>query len=69
MRQRPPSMQITDSLPAEPMISQEYMNAKYKAWLQRRGLTDPAFAEELKAFEQRSKLSFKRNKNTRGKKS
>jgi len=43
------------------------MNAKYKAWLQRRGLTDPAYAEELKAFEDRSKLSFKRNKNTRGK--
>jgi hypothetical protein len=47
------------------MISQEYMNAKYKAWLQRRGLTDPAFAEELKAFEARSKMSFKRNRNTK----
>jgi hypothetical protein len=58
-------MQITDSLPAEPMISQEYMNAKYKAWLQRRGLTDPAFADELKAFEARSKMSFKRNRNTK----
>lgn len=64
-----PSIQVTDTLPPDVMISAEYMNAKYKAWLQRRGLTDPAFAEELKAFEARSKMSFKRNRATpKGKK-
>lgn len=64
MRQRPLSVQVTDTLPAEPRMSKEYFDAKYKAWLVRRGMSDPAFAEELRAFERRSMLSFRRNKNT-----
>ena len=35
----------------EPKLSQEYVNAKYKDWLRRRGLTDPAYARELEQME------------------
>lgn len=39
----------------EPRLSQEYVNAKYKAWLARRGLTDPAYARELEQMEANTK--------------
>lgn len=65
MRQRPPSIQPTDTLPPEVNISSEYINAKFRAWLQRRGLTDPAFQDELKAFDKRSQFSVRRNRHTK----
>lgn len=39
----------------EPRLSQEYVNAKYKDWLRRRGLTDPAYARELEQMEANTK--------------
>jgi len=39
----------------EPKLSQEYVNAKYKDWLRRRGLTDPAYARELEQMEANTK--------------
>lgn len=39
----------------EPRLSQEYVNAKYKDWLRRRGLTDPAYARELENMEANTK--------------
>lgn len=39
----------------EPKLSQEYVNAKYKDWLRRRGLTDPAYAQELANMEANTK--------------
>ena len=39
----------------EPRLSQEYVNAKYKAWLARRGLTDPAYRQELEQMEANTK--------------
>jgi hypothetical protein len=39
----------------EPKLSQEYVNAKYKDWLRRRGLTDPAYARELENMEANTK--------------
>jgi hypothetical protein len=65
MRQRPPSIQPTDTLPPEVNISSEYINAKFRAWLQRRGLTDPAFQDELRAFDKRSQFSIRRNRHTK----
>jgi hypothetical protein len=65
MRQRPPSIQPTDTLPPEVNISSQYINAKFRAWLQRRGLTDPAFQDELKAFDKRSQFSVRRNRHTK----
>jgi hypothetical protein len=65
MRQRPPSIQPTDTLPPEVNISSEYINAKFRAWLQRRGLTDPAFQDELRAFDKRSQFSVRRNRHTK----
>lgn len=65
MRQRPPSIQPTDTLPPEINISSDYINAKFRAWLQRRGLTDPAFQDELKAFDKRSQFSVRRNRHTK----
>lgn len=53
---------IADVPPADPRVSSEYINAKYKAWLKRRGLTDPAFAAEYAAMEKRSALNFKKSK-------
>lgn len=50
---------IADVPPADPRVSSEYINLKYKEWLKRRGLTDPAFREELERMEKRS-FSFKR---------
>ena len=67
MRQRPPSIQPTDTLPPEPKISSEYINQKYRAWLIRRGLTDPAFQDELKAFDRRSQFSVRRNRHSKPK--
>lgn len=61
-----PAFQITDIPPADPRVSAEYINAKYKAWLQRRGLTDPAFAAELAAMEKRTAINFR--KGSRGSK-
>ena len=65
MRQRPPSIQPTDTLPPEVNISSEYINSKFRAWLQRRGLTDPAFQDELRAFDKRSQFSVRRNRHTK----
>jgi hypothetical protein len=65
MRQRPPSIQPTDTLPPEVNISSEYINAKFRAWLQRRGLTNPAFQDELRAFDKRSQFSVRRNRHTK----
>lgn len=65
MRQRPPSIQPTDTLPPEVNISSEYINAKFRAWLQRRGLTDPSFKDELEAFDKRSQFSVRRNRHTK----
>lgn len=65
MRQRPQSIQVTDSLPPEVNISPEYVNAKFRAWLQRRGLTDPSFKDELEAFDKRSQFSVRRNRHTK----
>lgn len=39
----------------DPTLSQEYVNAKYKDWLRRRGLTDPAYALELEQMEANTK--------------
>lgn len=39
----------------EPKLSQEYVNAKYKDWLRRRGLTDPAYRQELENMEANTK--------------
>ena len=50
---------IADVPPADPRVSSEYINLKYKEWLKRRGLTDPSFREELERMEKRS-FSFKR---------
>jgi len=53
---------VADVGPADPGMSQEYFNEKYRAWLRRRGLTDPSFAEELRALEERRVLNFKRGR-------
>lgn len=63
---KPQPLQITDIPPADPRVSSEYINAKYKAWLARRGLTDPAFAAELAAMEKRTAINFR--KGSRGSK-
>lgn len=34
------TVRISDSQFADPAINQDYFNAKYKAWLKRRGFTD-----------------------------
>jgi CRISPR/Cas system-associated exonuclease Cas4 (RecB family) len=49
------TVKIADSMPAEPAMSQEYFNAKYKAWLRRRG-----FEQEASEMEQRAFLNRKR---------
>jgi hypothetical protein len=36
------TVRIADSLPPEPAMSSDYFNAKYKAWLRRRGFEDEA---------------------------
>lgn len=51
---------IADVPPADPRVSSEYINKKYKDWLRRRGLTDPAFAAELEALEKRTAINFKK---------
>jgi len=61
-----PTLQVTDIPPADPRVSSEYINAKYRAWLARRGLTDPAFAAELQQMETRSSVNFR--KGSRGSK-
>lgn len=53
---------IADVPPADPRVSSEYINKKYKDWLRRRGLTDPAFAAELEALEKRTQINFKKGK-------
>ena len=53
---------IAEIPPADPRVSSEYITAKYKEWLKRRGLTDPAFREELERMEKRSFSFKKRNK-------
>jgi hypothetical protein len=63
---KPQPLQIADIPPADPRVSSEYINLKYKAWLQRRGLTDPAFAAEYEAMQQRSAVNFR--KGSRGSK-
>lgn len=63
---RIPTLQVTDIPPADPRVSSEYINAKYKAWLARRGLTDPAFAQELQRMEARTIINFR--KGSRGSK-
>jgi len=50
-----------DLPPADPRINQQYFNAKYRAWLQRRGLTDPSFRAEL---EQMDKNNTQRRRRT-----
>ena len=57
---RPQPLQVADIPPADPRVSSEYINAKYRAWLQRRGLTDPAFAAELAAMEKRTIINFRK---------
>jgi CRISPR/Cas system-associated exonuclease Cas4 (RecB family) len=49
------TVQIADSMPAEPAMSQEYFNAKYKAWLRRRG-----FDQEANEMEQRTAMNKRR---------
>lgn len=63
---RPQPLQVADIPPADPRVSSEYINAKYRAWLQRRGLTDPAFAAELAAMEKRTIVNVR--KGSRGSK-
>jgi hypothetical protein len=63
---KPQPLQVADIPPADPRVSSEYINAKYRAWLQRRGLTDPAFAAELAAMEKRTIINFR--KGSRGSK-
>lgn len=53
---------IADVPPADPRVSSEYINKKYKDWLRRRGLTDPAFAAELEALEKRTAVNFRKGK-------
>ncbi len=47
---RTPTVRIADSLPPEPGMSQEYFNAKYKAWLRRRGFNQEADEMEQRTF-------------------
>jgi hypothetical protein len=57
---RHPNIQVTDVPPADPRVSSEYINAKFKQWLKRRGMTDPAYAQE---YEQAQRgFSFRRNR-------
>lgn len=61
---RVPSLQVADVPPADPRVSSEYINAKFKAWLKRRGLTDPAYAQE---YEQAQRgFSFRRKSKVKG---
>lgn len=53
---------IPDVPPADPGVSAEYINLKYKEWLKRRGLTDPSFREELERMEKRTFNFKKKNK-------
>lgn len=48
--------------PADPRVSSEYINAKFKQWLKRRGMTDPAYAQEYEQATQRRGFSFSRKK-------
>lgn len=48
------TLQIASAPYEEPRMSPEYFNAKYKEWLRRRGLTDPAYARELEQMEKKS---------------
>lgn len=49
------TVRIADSMPAEPAMSQQYFNAKYKAWLIRRG-----FDQEAEDMDQRAFINRKR---------
>lgn len=61
---RIPSLQVADVPPADPRVSSEYINAKFKQWLKRRGMTDPAYAQE---YEQAQRgFSFRRKIKTKG---
>lgn len=55
------TVRISDSQFADPAINQDYFNAKYKAWLKRRGFTD-----ELNRMETNRANQFrKKTKKTR----
>jgi hypothetical protein len=56
------SLQVADIPPADPRVSSEYINAKFKQWLKRRGMTDPAYAQEYEQATQRRGFSFSRKK-------
>jgi hypothetical protein len=57
---RHPNIQVTDVPPADPRVSSEYIAAKFKAWLKRRGMTDPVYAQE---YEQAQRgFSFRKRK-------
>lgn len=61
---RVPSLQVADVPPADPRVSSEYINAKFKQWLKRRGMTDPAYAQE---YEQAQRgFSFRRKSKMKG---
>lgn len=62
---RVPSLQVADVPPADPRVSSEYINAKFKEWLRRRGLTDPAYAQEYEQTQQRRSFSFSKRKKTK----
>lgn len=61
---RVPSLQVADVPPADPRVSSEYINAKFRQWLKRRGMTDPAYAQE---YEQAQRgFSFRRKSKMKG---
>lgn len=63
------SLQVASAPYEEPRMSPEYFNAKYKDWLRRRGLTDPAYARELEQMEQKAKsMRFIPKKKSKSKK-
>lgn len=57
-----PTLTPTDLPPPDPRINQQYFNQKYKAWLARRGLTDPSFRIELENMEKGGNMKQRRKK-------
>lgn len=56
-------VRIANSLPPEPAMSQAYFNAKYKAWLKRRGFDQEADEMEQRAFLNRKRRGIKSESN------
>ena len=52
-------VKISTSLPPEPAMSQAYFNAKYKAWLKRRGFDQEADEMKQRAFLNRKRRGIK----------